>query len=95
MLLQMPFLYLPPAQGWGWESMKHFQCVGAWMGVCVCVHFSCFYINIYVSFIYENIFTKYAEDVYAYENMSVKIFILILKKQMAAIANCSNIISMF
>ena len=28
------------------------------------VHLSCFHINLYISFIYEDIFTKYAENVY-------------------------------
>ena len=47
------------------------------------------------SFIYEDIFTKFVENVYGSENMSVKNFVLILKNSMAAIADCSKIIDMF
>ena len=46
-----------------------------------------FYINLNISFIYKNIFTKYAENVYGYENLYVQNFGLILKIKMAAIAN--------
>ena len=34
-----------------------------------------------LSLIYEDIFTKFAENVYGYENISVKKFAMILKKQ--------------
>ena len=44
------------------------------------------------SFIYEDIFTKFAENVYGCENMPVKILLLILKNSMATIADCSKII---
>ena len=40
----------------------------------------------------EDIFTKFAENVYGFENMSVKNFVLILKDNMAAIADYSKII---
>ena len=40
-----------------------------------------FYINLNISFIYKDIFTKFAGNVYGYENMSVQNFGLILKKQ--------------
>ena len=58
------------------------------MGVCVyaCVCFSYFLINLYITFIYEDIFTKFAENVYGCENMSVTNVVLILKNNMAAIA---------
>ena len=57
---------------------------------CVCLSY--FYFNLYISFIYEDIFTKFAENVYGYENMSLKYFVLILKKNMATMAECSKII---
>ena len=47
----------------------------------VCIHSSHFYINLYISFIYKIIFTKFAGNVYSYGNMSVQNFGLILKKQ--------------
>ena len=51
-----------------------------------------FCINLNISFIYEDIFTKFAENVYGYENLSLKNFSLILKNKMAAIANCLKIV---
>ena len=45
-----------------------------------------------ISFIYKDIFIKFARNVYGYENMSVKNFGLILKSTMAAIANYLKII---
>ena len=49
--------------------------------LCVCVRaFVClshYYTNLYISFIYEDIFTKFAENVYSCENMTVKYFVLI------------------
>ena len=59
----------PDGQSWGWETMR------------VCVHLSHFYINLYISFIYEDIFTRFAENDYGCENMSAKNFVLIWKKQ--------------
>ena len=56
-----------------------------------CVHLSLLCINLYILFIYEDIFTKFAENVYGYENVSVKSFFLILNNKMAAIADCSKI----
>ena len=44
------------------------------------------------AFIYKDIFTKFARDVYSYENLSLQNFSLILKNKMAAIANCLKII---
>ena len=52
-----------------------------------------FYINLNISYIYRDIFSKFAGNVYGYENMSVQNFGLILKK-MAAKANCLKIIKM-
>ena len=51
-----------------------------------------FCINLNISFIYKDIFTKFAGDVYGYENLSLQNFSLILKNKMAAIANCLKII---
>ena len=48
---------------------------------CVRVRLSHFYINLYISAIYEDIFTKFEETIYGYENMFVKSCVIILKKQ--------------
>ena len=53
-----------------------------------------FCINLNISFIYGDIFTKFAGNVYGYENLSLKNFSLILKNKMAAIANCLKIINL-
>ena len=45
-----------------------------------------------ISFIYKDIFTKFAGNVYGYENLFLQNFSLILKEKMAAIANCLKII---
>ena len=50
--------------------MKRLLCAHVCMHVCV--RLSHFYINLYISFIYEDIFAKFAENVYGCENMSVK-----------------------
>ena len=80
---------LSAAEGRGWEFIKRlpYECA------CVCesVHSSRFYINLSISFIYKDIFTKFAGNVYGYENLSVQNFNLILKNKMAAIANCWKI----
>ena len=47
-----------------------------------------------MAFIYEDIFTKFAPHAYGSENMSVENFALILKNNMAAIADCFKIIDM-
>ena len=57
-----------------------------------CVHLSHFYINLYISFIDEDVFIKFAENVYGCENMSVKSFRVILKNNMASIPDCLKII---
>ena len=54
-----------------------------------CVHSSRFYINLNISFIYKHIFTKFAGNVYGYENLSLENFSLIL----TAIANSLKIIN--
>ena len=55
----------------------------------VCIRESVmFYINLNISFIYKDMFTKCAGNVYGYENLSVQNFGLILKNKMADIANC-------
>ena len=64
-------------------------------GVSACVCLSHFYIKLYISSIYEDNFTKFAENIYGCENMSVKKLVLILKNNIAAIADCSKIINMF
>ena len=84
MLLQLHF-----CQGQIWEIMKHCPCVCA--NMCAFVPF---FINHKISFIYEDIFTKFPENVYRCENMPVTIFLLILKNKMASIADCLKIIDM-
>ena len=62
--------------------MKCLQCLLAGLHACVsflCFYVSCFYTNLYISFIYEDIFTKVAKNVYSCENMSVKHFVIFLK----------------
>ena len=49
------------------------------MCVHTCVCLSHVYINLYVSFIYEDIFTQFTENVYGRENMDVNKFVFILK----------------
>ena len=56
------------------------------------VRSSSFCINLNMSFIYTDIFTKCAENVYGYKHLSVQNFGLILRNKMAAIANCLKII---
>ena len=64
--------------------------------VCACMcTLSHFKIKLYILFSYEYIFTKFAENVYGCENMSVKNDFTSLKKNMAAIANCWKIIGVF
>ena len=52
--------------------------------MCVC---SCFHINLNISFIYKEIFTKFPGHIYGYENVSVQYFGLILKNIMATKAD--------
>ena len=60
-MLQQLHFYLPPAKGQGSEIIKHLP----YMCLCTraCVRLSRFYINLYISFIYEDIFIKFAENV--------------------------------
>ena len=75
--------YLPPAaEGRGRSIIKRRPSVRS----------SRFCINCHISFIYEDIFTKFTENVYGYENLSLKNCSLILKNKMAAIAYCLKII---
>ena len=60
--------------------------------ICKSVHSSRFFINPNISFIYKDIFTKFAGNVYGHEKLSLQNFSLILKNKMAAIANCLKII---
>ena len=84
--LFLPY-YLPPAaEGRGWEIIKCLPYVRP------SVRSSRFCINLNISFIYKDIFTKFAGDVYGYENLSLQNFSLIFKNKMAAIANCLKII---
>ena len=56
------------------------------------IRLSRFCINLNISFIYEDIFTKFAGNVYGYENLSLNNFSLTLKNKMATIANCLKIV---
>ena len=60
----------------------------------VCASVIQFYINLNNSFIYKDIFTKCAGNVYDYKNLSVQNFGLILKIEMAGIAYCLKIIKL-
>ena len=60
--------------------------------VSLSIRSSRFCINLNISLIYEDIFTKFAGNVYVYDNLSLKNFSLILKNKMAAIANCLKIV---
>ena len=67
------------------------MCVRTCIRTCV-RPFVMFCINLNISFIYKDIFTKYAGNVYGYENLSLQNFSLIWKNKMAAIANCLKIV---
>ena len=53
------------------------------------------YIAHYIWVIYEDILTKFAGNIYCYENMSEKKIGYILKHKMTAIADCLKAINMF
>ena len=74
------------AEGRGREIIKRLPSVRP------SVRLSCFCINLNISFIYKDIFTKFAGNVYGYKNLSLQNFSLISKNKMAAIANCLKII---
>ena len=87
--------YLPPAaEGCGQEIITRLPSVRASVRASVreCVRSSRFCINLNISFIYSFIFTKFAGNVYGYENLSLKNFSLILKNKMTAVANCLKIV---
>ena len=76
--------------------MKCLPCIRACVRVCVCMSaFVIFLINLYITFINEDIFTKFAENVYGCENFSVTNFVHILKNKVDAIADCLKIIDIF
>ena len=76
----IPHDYLPPAaKGSGREIIKCLPYVRL---------FITFLHKPIISFIYKDIFTKFARNVYGHENLSVQNFGLILKNKMAAIADC-------
>ena len=80
-------LYLPPAaEGRARDIIKRL------LYLCPSVCSSRFYINLDISFIYKDIFSKFVGNVYGYKNLSVQNFDFILKNKMAAIANCLKII---
>ena len=87
----VPYYLSPAAEGRGWEIIKRLPYVCAYIHVSV-RRSSRFCINLNISFIYGDIFTKFAGNVYGYENLSLKKFNLILKNKMAAIANCLKIV---
>ena len=80
------FTLLSPACGRGWEIIKRLPSLRP------SVRSSRFCINLNISFIYKDISTKFAGNVYGYGNLSLQHFSLILKNKMAAIANCLKII---
>ena len=85
------YIYLSPAGGQRpWLGYYKTPSVHACVHACVCS--SRFYINLNTSFIYKDIFTKFAGNVYDYTNLSVQNVGLNLKNKMAAIANCLKII---
>ena len=73
--------------------MKCLPCMSAYVRVCMCA-FVTFLHQFYSSFNCQYIFTKFAKNVYSCENMSVKKFVLILKNNVAAMADL-KIIDMF
>ena len=63
--------------------------------ICLCVCLLGFNIHLNISFIYKDIFIKFAGNIYGCKNLSLQNFALILKNKMAAIANCLKIIMLF
>ena len=64
--------WLSPA-GQGLLS-EDYETLSVWACLRLCVVLLCFYLNCYISFIYEYIFTKFAENVYGYEHFFCKNF---------------------
>ena len=83
------YYLMPAAEGRGQKMPSVHACVQE----CICL--SRFYINLNISFIYKDLFTKFAGNVYDYKHISVQNFGLIWEDKMAAIANCLKIIKMF
>ena len=86
----MCYYLLPAAEGCGREIIKYLLCLCTFM--CPSVRSLHICINLNILFIFKDIFTKFAANVYGYEILSVQNFSLILKNKMAAIANCLKII---
>ena len=87
-VIKQSYYYLPPAaEGRGWEIIKRLPYVRLSVRP-----FVTFLHKLNISFIYKDISTKFAGNVYGYENLSLQNFRLILKNKMAAIANCLKII---
>ena len=85
--------YLPPAaKGRDREIIKRLPYLRAYIRASV-HHVFC--INLTISFIYKDIFTKFAVNVYGYKNLCRQNFSLILKNKMATIANCLKIVKVF
>ena len=63
------------------------------VSVCVC-SFVTFYTNLYSSFIYKEIFTKFAGNVYGYENMSENFCLILNKNQNGRHNHCLKLIKM-
>ena len=80
------YYLLPVAEGRGREIIKRL------LYICASVRSSRFYINLNISFIYKDIFAKFAGNVYGYENLSVQNFGLILKNKKATKAIILKII---
>ena len=76
------YFYLPPVTKGDYKTPS--------IHASICSSHFC--INLNISFIFKDIFTEFAGNVYGYKNLSVQNFSLILKNKMAAIANCLKII---
>ena len=74
MLLQLDFISCQPRSGLGDYGMPSMH-----VCACVCVFLTFLHQPLYISFIFEDSFTKFVENVYGWENMYVKKFVLIKK----------------
>ena len=84
------YYLLPVAEGRCREIIKFLPSVRA--SVRPSIRSSRFCINLNISFIYKDIFTKFAGNVYGYENLPVQTFSLIWENKMAAMINCLKIV---
>ena len=84
------YYILPAPKGYGREIIKRLLYVHG----TVCPFVTFFHKPYYITFINKDIFTKFAGNVYGYENISVQNFGLIFKNKMAAIADCFKNIKM-